>query len=374
MKINESVLKSEEKAVLSLRSIYDSFGYTRYQMSKFEEYELYVRNKDFLISDAVITFTDTNGKLLALKPDVTLSIIKDSNLKPGQLQKLYYHENVYRVSQNTGAFKEITQVGLECIGAIDEYCLYEVLMLAAKSLKSISESCVLDISHMGIISAVMDALDLSSSQCAKVLAFISQKNAHELSTLLDEFQVPEKEKEILLHLVTLYGNAQTVLPQLEELLKDSVAYGAFCELKRVVNTFEQSEFKEMLHIDFSVINDLKYYNGIIFKGFVEGIPASVLSGGQYDKLMQKMKRNGGAVGFAVYLDMLERFEKESRRYDVDTLILYREGTAAQIIRQVTERFLMQGTVLAQKQQPKHLRYQRLVEICGNEVKIIEENA
>ena len=72
----------EEKVTFALRDLFSSYGYSRYKMSRFEEYDLYVRNKDFLISDSVITFTDTNGKLMALKPDVTLSIIK--NGKDGQ--------------------------------------------------------------------------------------------------------------------------------------------------------------------------------------------------------------------------------------------------------------------------------------------------
>ena len=70
----EQVLTSSEKAVFSLRALYQSYGYTQFKMGKFEEYDLYAGNKDFLVSDNVITFTDTDGKLLALKPDVTLWI------------------------------------------------------------------------------------------------------------------------------------------------------------------------------------------------------------------------------------------------------------------------------------------------------------
>ena len=54
----------------------------------------------------------------------------------------------------------------------------------------------------------------------------------------------------------------------------------------------------------SVKSDLNYYNGIIFKSFVEGVPDGVLSGGQYDKLMDNMNRNSRAIGFAVYMDYL----------------------------------------------------------------------
>lgn len=67
-----------DSVVYSIRETFSQYGYNEYKMNKFEEYDLYVKNKDFLISKNVITFTDTNGKLLALKPDVTLSIVKNT--------------------------------------------------------------------------------------------------------------------------------------------------------------------------------------------------------------------------------------------------------------------------------------------------------
>ena len=73
-------LREDEKATLRLRALLARYGYRPYRMSKFEEYDLYVRNKSFLLSDHIITFTDTDGKLMALKPDVTLSIVKNSTL------------------------------------------------------------------------------------------------------------------------------------------------------------------------------------------------------------------------------------------------------------------------------------------------------
>ena len=150
MTFNKEVIKNDEKAIFALRSLYQKYGYRQYKMSKFEEYDLYARNKDFLVSDSVITFTDIGGKLMALKPDVTLSIIKNS--AEGSLTKVYYNENVYRVSGTSHTFKEIMQTGLECIGDIDMYNICEVIMLAVESLSAISSDFVLDISHMGLIS------------------------------------------------------------------------------------------------------------------------------------------------------------------------------------------------------------------------------
>ena len=63
MKINEDLLTCEEKLVYSLKDLYAANGYSLYKMSKFEEYDFYAKNKDFLVSDKVLTFTDGNGKL-----------------------------------------------------------------------------------------------------------------------------------------------------------------------------------------------------------------------------------------------------------------------------------------------------------------------
>ena len=134
MNNNDLFLSFNEKVVYSLRSLYSSYGYSQYKMSKFEEYDLYAANKDFLISDSVITFTDTNGKLMALKPDVTLSIIKNIKDEPEALNKVFYNENVYRISGGSHTYKEIMQAGLECIGDIDLYDIYETVSLSAESL------------------------------------------------------------------------------------------------------------------------------------------------------------------------------------------------------------------------------------------------
>jgi ATP phosphoribosyltransferase regulatory subunit len=66
-------------------------------------------------------------------------------------------------------------------------------------------------------------------------------------------------------------------------------------------------------VDFSVVNDRSYYNGVAFKGFIYGIPSGVVSGGQYDKLMQKLNKKSRAVGFAVYLGELDKLPEEEAK-------------------------------------------------------------
>lgn len=310
MIINDQIMDEQERISFRLRSLYSEYGYNRYKMSKFEEYDLYSRNKDFLLSKSVITFTDTNGRLMALKPDVTLSIVKNSKDTPGELRKLYYHENVYRVSAAADGFREKAQVGLECTGEVDNYCLMEVLNLAAKSLELCSENFILEISHLGILSEMTNKITQDESLKNQMLHCVSEKNLHGISRICRANKIPEGTEESLLSLLKLYGDPETVLPQIMNLATEQGMKDYANELENALSVFSNNPLENRIRIDFSSTGDLKYYNGITFKGFISGIPECVLSGGQYDTLMQKMGRKDRAVGFAVFLDMLERLNEE----------------------------------------------------------------
>ena len=172
MQINDNVFTNSEKITFALRSLYLSKGYVPYRMSKFEEYDLYAKNKDFLVSDNVITFTGNGGKLMALKPDVTLSIIKNSKDIPEKTQKVFYNENVYRVSKAIGQFKEIMQSGVECFGRISDDDVCEVISMAADSIKLLSEDSIIAVSNLDIIESVISKLELSSTQTAALISAI----------------------------------------------------------------------------------------------------------------------------------------------------------------------------------------------------------
>ena len=372
MMLAAAYLKNEEKIIFSLRGLYERYGYSRYKMSKFEEYDLYARNKEFLVSDNVITFTDTDGKLMALKPDVTLSIIHNVRDLGDEVRKLYYDENVYRVSKGNHAFKELMQTGLECFGTIDSYCISEVVMLAAKSLQMISPESILDISHLGILAEMIDALQISESYRDQILRFVEEKNLHELGDLCKKAGADPEASKRLWQLLSLSGPVDQVLPVLKglEIRKELLA-----ELERVLEGLYLYGLKDMIHIDFSVISDMNYYNGIVFKGFINGIPSSVLTGGQYGKLMTRMGKKAGAIGFAVYLDQLERLADQSRKFDVDLVLQYDDTTDPLILQQVVKELVNEGSgVLAVRKVPEKLRYLRLARLEGNEVKYVENHA
>lgn len=304
MNFNESILKRDELAVFKLRKLYAQSGYSYFKMSKFEEYDLYSKNKDFLVSDGIITFNDVGGKLLALKPDVTLSIIKNSKDNEG-VERYYYNENVYRISETSHSYKEIMQTGLECIGNITEREVCEVVELALKSLENLSGDFVLDISHAGLVDNILDECGITDKKA--VAEAITQKNADALKRLCTDSQT-----EVLEKLILSYKDTETALKTIGNMVKSDVAKQSLEELKTVCLDIQKQGYGDKINVDFSLVNSTGYYSGIVFRGYISGVTDRVLSGGRYDMLMKKMNRSSAALGFAVYLDALERQQEETK--------------------------------------------------------------
>ena len=105
---------------------------------------------------------------------------------------------------------------------------------------------------------------------------------------------------------------------------------------------------------------MNYYNGIVFSGFISGVAEGVLSGGRYDALMARMGKQSKALGFAIYLDLLEGFFETGEDLDVDVLLLYSERTdTASVYKRVNELISEGLSVSAQRGIPDALRYARI---------------
>ncbi|MBO5907260.1 MAG: ATP phosphoribosyltransferase regulatory subunit [Clostridia bacterium] len=359
----DKVLKKEEQAAFNLRSLYKGYGYQPFKMSKFEEYDLYVRNKDFLVSDRVITFNDTDGRLLALKPDVTLSIIKNSKGENLDKHKVYYSENVYRISGSTGQFKEIMQTGLECIGEIDMLDVCEVVSLAAESLALVSDEYVLDISHMGIVTAFLKEACGGREFESRVTALIAEKNTHELEALCAEYKISPSAREKLVALSCMYGERAEVLKRLDGLCTDAEARSALSELMELDKLLSSSGLDKKVRFDFSVVNNMKYYNGIVFKGFISGICEGALSGGEYDNLLHSMNLEARAIGFALYLDFLSELYYTPDEYDVDVLLLYDTAVSHEAVVTKKRELISEGkSVWSASIPPEKIRYREIVKL------------
>lgn len=350
-----------ETVLYNLRMLYEQYGYKRFKMSKFEEYDLYLEYKKFLQTENIITFTDLHGKLYALKPDITLSIAKNAN--PAQPQKLYYKENVYRASKDTKEYKEITQLGLEYIGEIDAYTMAEAVLLAAKSLRLISENYILDISHMGFVSGLFEQAGLTDVQQEKLLGFLGKKDTHEMLYCCEQFGLDGEMSGKISSLSEICGSFKDTLPKIKALASNEKMSSAVKELEELYGVLSAMGEGSRINLDFSIVNDMSYYNGVIYRGYVKDVPFSVLSGGRYDNLLQKLGKSCQAIGFAVYVDLLELYDKHSREYDVDVLITYTENDSPADVARLASEYVSKGkSVKVLSQVPETLKYREAVSV------------
>lgn len=340
MNMKQYAMTPAEQTVAKCAELYAQYGYRRFTMNKFEDYALYAENKNFLVDGRLLTFTD-GSKLKALKPDITLSIVKSLAASPKFPLKAFYNETVYRVKKGEKEFSELHQMGLELIGDGSIYAASEVLGLAKTSLDAIDTQNILDISHMGILMPLIEQACLEGVSREQLISLITQKNADGIAALLGA-QNP------LATLVSAYAPIGQMIPVLQEMLPQSPAV---LELAQIAEVLSAMGLDRGVYLDFSLMHDFGYYNGIIFKGYIKDVPVAVLSGGRYDPLLDRFGIRTAALGFAIYLDYI-RYDEIKR--DTDVALLYGTDDTAADVARAAKMLIAQGyCVLATQNLPEN---------------------
>lgn len=356
----DSVLK-EENLTSSLGKLYESFGFLIFKATKFEEYNLYLNHKNFLKSDRIITFHSLDGRLLALRPDITLPIVKNVINAPNSCGKYYYIEKVYRPAPSGGDFCEMNQMGLERIGQINCYDMVEVVYLAYKTLKKLKRPFCLELSHMGVIKSLLGRLACEEKIKENLLSCILQKNCHDLHEIAVRAKLPIAQTNRLIRLIQLDGEPIAAIKQARELVCSAEMDDALKELDTVCKALYTVQENIPFTINFSIVDDLNYYNGLLFQGYVDSLPRCVLTGRRYDPLLKQFRQKMGAIGFALHLDELSPLFQKPRTFPIDYLLLYRkEDSEASILQAVSELSKGGKRVFAASEIPPALRYQKLV--------------
>ena len=360
------LLRRDEKVTLSLRSLYEKYGYRKFRMNRFEEYDFYAMHRDFLVGGQIISFTDLDGKLMALRPDMTLSIVKKAKDQAAGSERLYYTEPVYRPARGAAGYRESFQVGVEYIGDVTPYASVEMVSLATQSLAQIGPDYVLDLSHTGYIGGLLASLPLEADVRAAVRVCIEGKNAHELSGLVDGL-LPAEEAGRLVAVARLSGPFAQTLAQARALAEGPEMHAAVDELEALYASMAASGEADPLRLDFSISSDAKYYSGLMMRGYISGVPSAVLSGGRYDPLLKRMgKPQLSAMGFAVYFDELAQYFSAEADCTVDTVVLYGRDTSPAAVAHVVQSRIARGErVWAGTAPPEGIRYKQVLEVDGH---------
>ena len=315
-------MSKKDLVLLNIRKMYDSYGYKKISLPSFEEYDLYNENKDF-IDRNVLTVMSPNGKLLALRPDITLSVAKkvskDQSLK---YSKIYYQENTYNLTKYVG-YEEDEQLGIELIGKESTFLDFEIINLAVKSLDIINKKSMIVLSHAGFISSIFENFDLEYEIKEQILDCINRKNSHDIQKILKRNEhISENVKKLIYKIPELSGNLENIEKELLKYEINDNTKKILSELKQLNILLMKFYKKSKIIFDFSVVKNLNYYNGIILQGDIEDFPNVILTGGRYDKLFEKFGVDTGAVGFAILTDGLKGYYKDTDKKDFEVLIAY----------------------------------------------------
>ena len=317
--MNIDFLSGEEQLAINLKSLYTSYGFSEYRLPAFEDYSFYAENRGFLTVGDVVT-CNAGGRVTALRPDVTLSVVKNVGKDTGT-KKLFYHEKVYRKKAFGGEFQELAQVGVEVIGDIDEVAEAEVCALIVKTLSAVSGNYALEIAHTGIVLKTLSAMKLSGKDGEFALSCLTGKNAHDFSLFAKEKGLDKRLSNAFLTLINLPPEPAAAIAELRESAAYSGVNLEISELERALKACGGN-----VCVNFSACKETAYYNGVVFKGYISGAPKAVLSGGRYDKLLGNMGKRFKALGFALYLGELASCLGGAAK-GADTVVIYGDGTA-----------------------------------------------
>jgi len=329
-------MSKKDLVLLDIRKMYDLYGYKRISLPSFEEYDLYNENKDF-IDRNILTVMSPNGKLLALRPDITLSVAKkiskDQSLK---YSKIYYQENTYNLTKYTG-YEEDEQLGIELIGKESVFLDFEIVDLAVKSLDIINEKSLIVLSHAGFISSIFDNLNLEYEVKEEIFDCINKKNSHDIKKILENNKfISENVKELIYKIPELSGDLDNITKELSKYGINDNIKKILLELKQLNNLLLKFHKRSKIVFDFSVIKNLNYYNGIILQGYIEGFSNVILTGGRYDRLFEKFGVDTGAVGFAILTDSLKGYYKDEDKNDFEILIAYDDSNFEKLVEFVND--------------------------------------
>lgn len=260
------------------------------------------------VPEAPFKFFDSHGDLLAMRPDVTMQVARmcATRLAAATLPlRLRYTQRVFRENATEASAREITQIGIECIGAAGAQADAEMVGLLAQALRE----CDLKTFKIALGSArvLRDLLDLSqASQEWKsgVLQAFHNSNYVDLDELVSSGEAKDSIAQAIYNLPRLRGGRDAI-QAMRSMLEPLGCTQGIDDLEETYNLLVDQGLADALLIDFSVMSSFDYYTGIVFEAYAPGLGSPLGSGGRYDNLLAAYGAEAiPSAGFAFYLEQV----------------------------------------------------------------------
>jgi ATP phosphoribosyltransferase regulatory subunit len=252
-------------------------------------------------------FTGRDGKLLALRPEMTSLVARTVATRFRERTRpirLCYSGEVFRWDEPRGGRQyEFHQIGLEHIGSNRPEADTEVLVIAIEALRRIGlEAFTITLSHVDFFNGLAEQLELDEERRLIMREMIDRKKTEELASFLVN-QTGHQNRDAFCRLDTLAGKLE-VLQEARALATNAKALAALDDIERVYKIAEALGIDSFIDIDLGDVGGLDYYTGVTFKIYATGLGTALGRGGRYDQLLAKFGCPESAVGFSLCLDWL----------------------------------------------------------------------
>lgn len=289
----------EEKLITK----FGQYGYRQIDTPALEYGQLYSEGDRYELR-RLFKLSDSDGSLLVLRPDMTMPIsrVVATKFAPGRY-KLCYLGSTYRFARRSG-LREFTQAGVEYMGCSGTACDAEVVALAIESLLACGlKDFIIDIGHVGFFGGILKQLGLDADKRRELAALVERKDVIGESLFAAREGLTSESMGLLTGLPMLFGDGGVLAKARAMCLNDEMSK-SLDELDALNAALVKAGYGDYISYDLSLVGEMSYYSGLVFKGLCEGAGSSVLSGGRYDRLCDAFGRNVPSVGFAVAVDAL----------------------------------------------------------------------
>lgn len=285
-----------------------TYGYQQIRTSTFESYDLYSTVTGTIPQDEMIKVIDPSGKVLVLRPDVTIPITQEIAAKNTSLQnakRYFYVLDVFRQSFGDNGSKERTQAGIEYFGEKSAAADAEVIALAIHALRDLGDyTFKIEIGHAGFFKHLASHLNLNDTDFERLRQYIQAKNMTEIVPFLQNLQLDKDIATAVRQIPILYGDPDHVLKQAKSIALNDDMLAELDHLHDVYQVLKGYGMENSVVFDLGLINHMNYYSDIIFQGFMENVSRPVLMGGRYDSLAEQFGASIPAIGFAYDIEGL----------------------------------------------------------------------
>lgn len=253
-------------------------------------------------AEDMFKLTDSNGSLLVLRPDITMPIARmaATKLKNHDNLKLCYCGNVFHLQgEKKEGYKQVTQIGIELMGDNSFNADAECLILAINSLKEAGlDDFQIEIGQTQFFKGLMKEAGFNEDDYEQIRRFVEMKDMLSMEIILNDKNVDIALRNDILELPALYGGIE-ILETARKYSKNKLCKKAIENIENVLNLVEKEGLLNYVSIDFSIVQSMHYYTGIVFKGICPNLGYPLLTGGRYDNLIKNYGKDMPAVGFAM---------------------------------------------------------------------------